>query len=146
MSPRLTINETCKLFREAGIPMTNTNLIDGLVKGEYPFGRQLPSSGKRRNFEIWRKDVLAFIDTLKGEGTTCSAQGPMVNIPAVVPAPLPTKVAQVIKWATVCSNPRHQEADCMACPYRDRGLCEDLLLADAASVLTDMMLLANTCV
>lgn len=140
MSPRLTINETCKLFREAGIPMTNTNLIDGIIKGEYPFGRQLPSTGKRRNFEIWRKDVDAFISKLK---QPAPAADPAPAATPIFPAPMPTKALQVIKWAQVCSNPNHKETDCLGCPYCKTGLCTDHLLADAAAVLIDMTLLIS---
>lgn len=138
MSPRLTLAETCAEFRKAGISVTNSTLADGIAEGKYPFGRELPTKGKRRNFEIWAKDVHAFLDSLKQPASV------PVAIAAVPPAPMPTKALQVIKWATVCSNPLHKEDDCLGCPYRASSLCTDSLLADAAAVLADMTLLAST--
>lgn len=138
MSPRLTLAETCAEFRKVGISITNATLADGIAEGKYPFGRQLPSKGQRRNFEIWRKDVMAFLDNLT-QTTTPSA------IPAhTPPAPMPTKALQVIKWATVCSSPLHREEDCLGCPYRSIGVCTDSLLADAAAVIADMTILVSS--
>ena len=137
MSPRLTLAETCAEFRKAGISVTNATLADGIAEGKYPFGRQLPSKGNRRNFEIWAKDVQAFLEGLK------SPPPPAAAAPcAALPAPIPTRALQVIKWAQVCSNPNHKESDCLACPYRT-GLCTDRLLADAAAVLMDMTLVVS---
>lgn len=139
MSPKMTLNDVANEFRKRGISIDNKVLSDGIVDGTYPIGRLVSeSSTGRRRFEIWRKDVLAFLADITGE-TPLAAAAPAQN-PAVFPAPISAKAAQVIKWATVCSSPRHQESDCMECPYRTMGLCSDALLADAASVLMDMTL------
>lgn len=137
MSPRLTLAETCTQFRKAGISITNDTLADDIEAGKYPFGRLVKKTGQRRTFEIWAKDVQAFLDSLNQ-----SPSPPAVSQPAILPAPIPTKALQVIKWAQVCSNPQHKESDCLACPYRT-GLCTDRLLADAAAVLMDMTLVVS---
>ena len=62
----------------------------------------------------------------------------------IPPAPTPTRVLQVIKWAQVCSSPQMRETDCMACPYRTQHICSDALMADAAAVLMDMTLVVST--
>ena len=137
MSPRLTLAETCAEFRKAGISITNATLADGIASGQYPFGRQLPSKGNRRSFEIWRKDVLAFLNSL----TQTNAPSPL---PApLAPAPILSKSLQVQKWATLCSTPNRK--DCSPCPYRGAESCSARLMADAASVIMDMSLVIVGC-
>lgn len=139
MSPRLTLAETCTEFRKAGISITNDTLADDIAAGKYPFGRLVKDSGQRRTFEIWAKDVHAFLESLKQPAQ------PTLPVPAgnVLPAQIPTKTLQVIKWAQVCSGPNLSENDCLSCPYRTQKICNDALLADAAAVLMDMTLVVS---
>lgn len=59
----LTLEGVCQLFRERGVPMDKGRLARDLAAGDvYPFGRVVnTSSTGRHTFEIWRKDVLAFL-------------------------------------------------------------------------------------
>ncbi len=141
MSPRLTLNETAALFREYGVAIDQRRIADGIVDGSYPFGRLVGESGHtgRRTFEIWRKDVVAYLTELSGPAAAPAVAAPT---PRSFPVAVSAKAAQVTKWAQICSSPHLKEADCAQCPYREIGLCYDALIADAAAVLVDMTLAA----
>lgn len=137
MSPRLTLNETAALFREYGIAIDQRRIADGIVDGSYPFGRLVGESEHtgRRTFEIWRKDVVAFLTERSGLVTTAPASRP-------VPATVSAKTAQVAKWTAICANPQLREIYCMQCPYREMEPCRNALIADTAAVLMDITLSA----
>ena len=61
----LTLEGVCQLFRERGVPMDKNRLRQDLAAGNvYPFGRVVNiSDGGRHTFQIWRKDVEAFLDS-----------------------------------------------------------------------------------
>ena len=61
----LTLEGVCQLFRDRGVPMDKGRLARDLAAGGvYPFGRVVNTSPTGRNtFEIWRKDVEAFLDS-----------------------------------------------------------------------------------
>lgn len=70
--PKLTmnINEAAKALRDAGIPITAARLADGIEQGYYPVGRMVskdPNTG-RRAFEIFRVDLMAFVDSKTPKG------------------------------------------------------------------------------
>lgn len=147
MSPRVTLNEACAIFRQNGISISSPALADGIQAGKYPFGRVRTGTGQRRVFEIWRKDVEAFIESLKEPVDTTPASDPARTVVAeqiTATVAIPAKALQVAKWARICSNPRHQESDCASCPYRNQGICYDSLLADAAGALMDMTLAVSS--
>lgn len=53
---RMTIHEVCADLRREGIPVTEKYLADGILAGEYPFGRLLREGPTgRRTFIIERK-------------------------------------------------------------------------------------------
>lgn len=58
----LTLKETAELCKSFGWQVDVSILADGISSGRYPFGKVI-STGKtkRRTFEIWRADVLAFL-------------------------------------------------------------------------------------
>lgn len=69
---KVGINEARSIIAAAGIPMSNTTLADGIATGIYPFGRvvRVTETG-RRTFEIFRVDLLAWIDSKRiREGTS----------------------------------------------------------------------------
>lgn len=62
----MNLNDVAKLFRENGIPANAAKIADGISSGAYPFGRVVSTSENgRRTFEIWRVDVLAFLQSRK---------------------------------------------------------------------------------
>lgn len=58
----LTLSEYLEVFRAYGIPMDKKRLSEGIKAGLYP-GRvvNIGPTG-RTSFEIWRKDVEAFLE------------------------------------------------------------------------------------
>lgn len=57
----LTLAQCTELFRSVGIRMDNKRLADGIRAGIYP-GRVISVGPTGRTcFEIWRKDVEAFL-------------------------------------------------------------------------------------
>lgn len=61
----LTLNQCLDLFRSVGIPMDKKRLSDGIKAGIYP-GRIISVGPTGRTcFEIWRKDVEAFLEERK---------------------------------------------------------------------------------
>lgn len=139
MSPRITINETLQEFRKAGIHISQSVLADGIEDGTYPFGRLIAKTSSRRTFEIWRKDVEAFLASLQ---QSAQASAPPAAITPADPS-VPTRALHLIKWANICSSPRHQASDCARCPYRSQEVCTSAMLADAAIMLSDLALLAT---
>ena len=60
----MTINEVAAMFRASGISIEVGRLADGIASGDYPIGRVVRvSPGGRRTFEIWRVDVLRFLES-----------------------------------------------------------------------------------
>jgi hypothetical protein len=57
----LTLEQCLDIFRSYGIPMDKKRLSEGIKAGVYP-GRVLSVGPTgRTSFEIWRKDVEAFL-------------------------------------------------------------------------------------
>lgn len=57
----LTLAQCTELFRSVGIKMDNKRLADGIRAGIYP-GRVISVGPTgRTTFEIWRKDMEAFL-------------------------------------------------------------------------------------
>lgn len=62
---KLTMNltEVANLFRQHGVPADPMKIAEGIVSGRYPFGSVVAvSPNGRRTFEIWRVDVLRFLE------------------------------------------------------------------------------------
>lgn len=60
----VTVNETLSILRAAGMPATASTLADGIESGVYPFGRMVrKSESGRRTFEIFRVDLMSWIDS-----------------------------------------------------------------------------------
>lgn len=62
---KLTMNltEVAQLFRQHGVPADPNKIADGIATGRYPFGKLIAvSPNGRRTFEIWRVDVLRFLE------------------------------------------------------------------------------------
>jgi hypothetical protein len=61
----LTLAQCLGLFRSVGIPMDKKRLSEGIKAGVYP-GRIVSIGPTGRTcFEIWRKDVEAFLEERK---------------------------------------------------------------------------------
>lgn len=58
----MTLDQVAELFRANGIRTNKVRLADGIASGAYPFGRVVGNNPNRRCFEIWRKDVEAFLE------------------------------------------------------------------------------------
>lgn len=67
----LTLDQCCALFRERGIPMDKKRLSDGIRAGAYPGRIISQSTAGRTTFEIWRVDVVAFLDSKKPKEAPC---------------------------------------------------------------------------
>lgn len=134
-SPTMTLAQVCDELRKRGIPCSNKTVGDNIANGVYPFGRlSSVGPGGGRRFEIWRKEFNRWLaEQCRADDPPPGAYGPAAP-PVAVPVP-DARADQIIKWAFICTNPRHKEADCELCPYREKGLCMDALLADAASTL-----------
>ena len=129
----MSLTQVCAEMRKQGIPCNNRSVGDRIESGEYTFGRLVNvGPNGNRHFEIWRRDFYEWLDKMCGTGRAAQRNEP--KAPAA-PATLDAHADQIIKWASICSNPMHRESDCEYCPYRVKGLCMDAMLADAASAL-----------
>lgn len=57
----LTLAQCTEMFRSVGIKMDNKRLADGIRAGVYPGRIVAIGSTGRTTFEIWRKDMEAFL-------------------------------------------------------------------------------------
>lgn len=66
----LTLEQCLGLFRERGISMDKKRLSEGIKAGIYP-GRVVSVGPTGRTcFEIWRVDVVAFLDSKCPQGVS----------------------------------------------------------------------------
>ena len=64
----LTLGQCLEMFRAYGIPMDKKRLSEGIKAGHYP-GRIISVGPTGRTcFEIWRKDVEAFLEDRRPTG------------------------------------------------------------------------------
>lgn len=61
----MTLDQVVEEFRMVGIKTDKKRISDGIKSGIYPFGRIISVGPTGRCcFEIWRKDLEAFLDAM----------------------------------------------------------------------------------
>ena len=58
----LTLNQTVKIMRDAGVKISPESLADRLERNIYPFGRLVSAPGTKRKFEISEKYLLDWLE------------------------------------------------------------------------------------
>jgi len=67
MKITVTATEAAKMLRKAGMRISTKRLVDGIEKGEYPFGKVISTGPNgRRTVEIYQVQLIAWIDYMQG--------------------------------------------------------------------------------